>query len=96
VIVDNNHVHVNPYPNVAGPGQPKVCEAGNETYEKGKAVFGNLPASSVGTNRELTSREDNLFGEKYSPSTLAALGLGAAKKVTTKTSKKPAAKGKKK
>jgi len=42
-IVDNNHVHVNPYPNVAGPGQPALCEAGNETYEKGKAVFGTFP-----------------------------------------------------
>ena len=38
-IVDNNHVHVNPYPNVAGPGQPQVCEAGNETFERGKAVI---------------------------------------------------------
>ena len=44
-IVDNNHVHANPYPNVAGPGQPQVCEAGNETYEPGKAVIGNLPAA---------------------------------------------------
>src|SRR5262249_18366116 len=35
-IIDNNHVSSNPYPNVAGPGQPKLCEAGNEIYIKGK------------------------------------------------------------
>ena len=29
---DNNHLHANLYPNTAGPGQPQVCEAGNETY----------------------------------------------------------------
>ena len=57
-IVDNNHVHANPYPNVAGPGQPKLCEAGNENYENGKAVDrqpAGRPASA--TNREFTSRE---------------------------------------
>jgi phospholipid/cholesterol/gamma-HCH transport system substrate-binding protein len=84
--VDDNHVHANPYPNVAGPGQSKVCEAGNETYEKGKAVTGNLPASSVSSNRELTSRNQSLFGEKYPAATLQALGLTAAKS-------KPARKG---
>jgi virulence factor Mce-like protein len=77
-IVDNNHVHANPYPNVAGPGQPKLCEAANESYEKGKAIDGNLPAASVGTNRELTSRDQNLFGEKYSAAQLKALGIGPA------------------
>ena len=50
----------------AGPGQPRVCEAANETYEKGKAVLGNLPAASVANQREITSREENLFGQKYS------------------------------
>ena len=79
-IVDNNHVHVNPYPNVAGPGQPRVCEAGNETYIPGKAVIGNLPAASVTNNRELTSREQDLFGEKYPSTTLKALGLAKGKK----------------
>jgi virulence factor Mce-like protein len=79
-IIDNNHVHANPYPNVAGPGQPKLCEAANEGYEKGRAVAGNLPAGSVGTNRELTTREQNLFGEKYPRATLAALGIAPAKK----------------
>jgi len=74
-IIDNNHVHVNPYPNVAAPGQPQLCEAGNETYLEGKAVIGNAPASAVSSNREKTSREENLFGEKYSSTTLKALGL---------------------
>ena len=79
-IIDNNHVHLDPYPNVGGPGQPKLCEAANETYEPGKAVGGNLPRSSVGTAREITTREQNLFGEKYPASTLQALGIKPAGK----------------
>jgi virulence factor Mce-like protein len=92
-IIDNNHVHANPYPNVGGPGQPKVCEAANETYEKGKAIGGNLPASLVSTNREFTTRAQNLFGEKYSAGQLAALGLSAPKPAKHATAKK---KGKRK
>jgi ABC-type transporter Mla subunit MlaD len=91
-IVDNNHVHANPYPNVAGPGQPKLCEAANETYEKGKAVLGTLPAASVGKNRELTSRDQSLSGEKYPSATLKDLGISTA----TKTKKKSASGGGKK
>jgi hypothetical protein len=81
-IVDthNNHLHVNMYPNTAGPGQPQVCEAGNETYIPEKTVIGNLPASSVTKNREFTSREQNLYGEKYPASTLQALGLSSSSK----------------
>jgi virulence factor Mce-like protein len=97
VIINNNFVHVNPYPNVAAPGQPQLCEAGNETYVPGKAFIGNAPASDVSTNRELTSREDNLFDEKYSPETLKALGL--LKPTPAKTPKRAAkvkSKGKKK
>jgi phospholipid/cholesterol/gamma-HCH transport system substrate-binding protein len=78
--IDNNHLHANMYPNVAGPGQPRVCEAGNESYIVGKAVIGNLPLGSIGTNRELTSREQNLFGEKYPSATLKALGLSTSGK----------------
>jgi hypothetical protein len=90
-IINNNFVHVNPYPNVAGPGQPRVCEAGNETFTPGKTVIGNLPASSVTNNREITSREQNLFGEKYPSSTLRALGLAktAPKAPVRKKSKAP-------
>jgi len=79
-LVDNNHLHANMYPNVAGPGQPRLCEAGNESYIVGKAVIGNLPAANIGTNRELTSREQNLFGEKYPSATLKALGLSGGGK----------------
>jgi phospholipid/cholesterol/gamma-HCH transport system substrate-binding protein len=38
---DDNHLHTNPYPNTASPGQPKECEAGNEPYAIGKTVLGN-------------------------------------------------------
>jgi ABC-type transporter Mla subunit MlaD len=93
-IVDNNHVHANPYPNVAGPGQPRVCEAANETYEKGKAVLGNLPAASVASQREITSREENLFGQKYSAEQLKNLGIAPATKTPAK--KKSTSKAKKK
>jgi virulence factor Mce-like protein len=75
VIIDNNHVHVNPYPNVAGPGQPMVCEAGNETYIPKQAVIGNLPAADVSKNREITTREQDLFGETYPAETLKNLGI---------------------
>ena len=90
-IINNNHVHINPYPNVAGPGQPAVCEAGNESYEAGKAVTGNLPIASVSKNRELTTREENLFSEKYESSTLKALGLATP---STKPKSKSKAKAK--
>jgi hypothetical protein len=96
-IIDNNHVHTDPYPNVAGPGQPKLCEAANEAYEKGKAVAGNLPAGSVAPNREVTSRETNLYGEKYPAATLADLGLAAPKaQKKTAAKRKPTKKGKRK
>jgi virulence factor Mce-like protein len=76
-IIDNNHVHANPYPNVAGPGQPQVCEAGNETYIPKQAVIGNVPAANVSSNRELTTRAQDLFGETYPSETLKALGLNS-------------------
>ncbi len=97
--IDNDHVHVNPYPNVAGPGQPKVCEAGNEIYVPGKAVIGNVPAANTTSNRELTSREDDVFGNKYPSATLKALGLeksAPAHRVAATKRKPKAAKGKKK
>jgi ABC-type transporter Mla subunit MlaD len=36
-----NHLHFNPYPYTASPGQPKICEAGNEKYAPGQTVIGN-------------------------------------------------------
>jgi ABC-type transporter Mla subunit MlaD len=42
-----NHLHYNPYPNTASPGQkPEECEAGNEKYVVGKTVIGNAPGNS--------------------------------------------------
>jgi virulence factor Mce-like protein len=38
-----NHLHYNPYPQTAAPGQNEVCEAGNEKYAKGKTVIGHSP-----------------------------------------------------
>jgi ABC-type transporter Mla subunit MlaD len=74
-VFDNgaNHLHANPYPNVAGPGQAKLCEAGNETYLPKQPVVGNVANSA--SNREITSREQGLTGEKYPEGTLKALGL---------------------
>src|SRR5687768_6231514 len=37
----HNHLHVNPYPNTAAPGQTQECEAGNERYAAGQTVIGN-------------------------------------------------------
>jgi virulence factor Mce-like protein len=43
-----NHLHYNPYPNTAAPGQPKECEAGNEDFAAGKTVVGN-PSGTLRT-----------------------------------------------
>jgi hypothetical protein len=40
-----NHVHFNPYPNTAAPGQTQECEAGNEVYLRGQTVIGNQPGN---------------------------------------------------
>jgi virulence factor Mce-like protein len=39
-----NHLHYNPYPNTAAPGQPNGCEAGNEKYIPGKTIIGQAPS----------------------------------------------------
>jgi hypothetical protein len=77
-LVDNNHLHYNPYPYAGAPGQPRVCEAGNETYTPGKATIGNVPGG-VGTEHETTSRRNNVFGEEYPQATLEALGFAGSK-----------------
>ena len=95
-IVPNNHLHYNPYPAVTGPGQSNTCEAANEEYVPGQATVG--PAAKSANNREFTSREDNLFGEKYSAAQLQALGLSKppapAKPKPKSKSKKSKGKGK--
>ncbi len=77
--VDSNHLHANPYPFVTGPGQPAGnCEAGNENYVIGKTVTSNVPGVN-GSAHELTTRQQDLFGEPYPSSTLANLGLAPTK-----------------
>lgn len=39
---NENHLHFNPYPETAAPGQ-RGCEAGNEKYVRGKTVIGPAP-----------------------------------------------------
>jgi ABC-type transporter Mla subunit MlaD len=42
---EDNHLHTNPYPNTAAPGQTQECEAGNERYLVGRTVIGNQPGN---------------------------------------------------
>ena len=98
VPLDNNHVHVNPYPIVAGLNQPKSCEAANEKYIIGKAVIGHVPGISTTVHDE-TKRSENQYGQTYPASTLQALGINSkgepiGTKKTTKSSG-TASKGKK-
>jgi phospholipid/cholesterol/gamma-HCH transport system substrate-binding protein len=51
-----NHLHYNPYPQTAAPGQKKVCEAGNEKYVPGETVIGHSPELFGTTTRTTTSR----------------------------------------
>jgi virulence factor Mce-like protein len=44
-----NHLHTNPYPNTAAPGQPNECEAGNEPYIKGRTVTSNVSGTQQAT-----------------------------------------------
>jgi hypothetical protein len=41
----DNHLHANPYPNSAAPGQPRECEGGNEPYVVGQTIVGNVPGN---------------------------------------------------
>jgi len=47
----DNHLHYNPYPNTAAPGQPRECEAGNETFSPSQTLIGNVPGNQ-GTETE--------------------------------------------
>lgn len=54
----NNHLHFNPYPNTASPGQTKECEAGNERFKAGQTMIGNPP----GNQGTITSGQPNEGG----------------------------------
>jgi virulence factor Mce-like protein len=41
----DNHLHSNPYPNTAAPGQTRECEAGNAGYVPGQTRIGNVPGN---------------------------------------------------
>ncbi len=92
--VNDNYLHYNPYPNVAGPGQPLECEAGNETYTPGKTVIGHLP-TNVGTAHETTTRRQNMFGETYPSTTLKDLPSESTATAKSSKSTAEAKKGKK-
>jgi virulence factor Mce-like protein len=51
--LEDNHLHTNPYPNTASPGQTRECEAGNEHYRDtaGRTIIGNEPGNQ-GTKTE--------------------------------------------
>jgi phospholipid/cholesterol/gamma-HCH transport system substrate-binding protein len=51
--LEDNHLHTNPYPNTASPGQTRECEAGNERYRDtaGQTLIGNQPGNQ-GTKTE--------------------------------------------
>jgi virulence factor Mce-like protein len=90
--IDDNHLHATPYPNVAGPGQPKECGPGNQTYAIGKAVVGNSPVN-LGTVHDVTKRSQDLFGNPYPSATLNDLGLTSTTKKTAKQSATQASTG---
>jgi ABC-type transporter Mla subunit MlaD len=53
-----NHLHSNPYPNTASPGQPRECEAANEPYLPGETVIGNVPGTQPATTEDTTGDAD--------------------------------------
>ncbi len=52
---EQNHLHSNPYPHTAAPGQTRECEAGNEPYAVGKTIVGNVPGNQ-GTETQAQGR----------------------------------------
>ena len=51
---EENHVHANPYPNTASPGQPRECEAAKEPYAIGQTVLTNPPGNQGLTTEKTT------------------------------------------
>jgi ABC-type transporter Mla subunit MlaD len=58
-----NSLHSNPYPYVAGLGQPKACGAGNEGYVTGPSGKGKL---TIG-NTALTTKHDGTTAQGLNP-----------------------------
>jgi phospholipid/cholesterol/gamma-HCH transport system substrate-binding protein len=61
---DFNHLHSNPYPNTASPGQTRECEAGNEHYDQtvGQTLIGTSQTGGQPGNQG-TDTEDQIKGQ---------------------------------
>jgi ABC-type transporter Mla subunit MlaD len=59
-----NHLHYNPYPQTGAPGQPNVCEAGNNKFVLGQTVIGNGPVFGDTTRGQPKVREEEEAREK--------------------------------
>ena len=60
-----NHLHANPYPNAAAPGQSAECEAGNEPYLPGRKVIGNVPGNQgLTTSGQSSSSQSSAGGDR--------------------------------
>ncbi len=55
-----NHLHYNPYPYTAAPGQPRICAAGNEKYAPGQTAIGNPPEF---WGKDLTATDRQVKGQ---------------------------------
>jgi len=54
---ERNFLHANPYPNSSAPGEPRECEAGNETYAQRETVIGNTPSRQRAATEPTTRAE---------------------------------------
>ena len=54
---ERNFLHANPYPNSSAPGEPRECEAGNETYAQRETVIGNTPSRERAATEPTTRAE---------------------------------------
>jgi ABC-type transporter Mla subunit MlaD len=54
----NNHLHYNPLPNTAAPGQTRGCEAGNEKFVEGETVIGESPEVWSGETEGIAKPEE--------------------------------------
>jgi ABC-type transporter Mla subunit MlaD len=60
----DNHLHYNPFPQTGAPGQPNVCEAGNEKYLPGKTVIGNTQVFGTSTRDQVEETSGKEGSEK--------------------------------